>query len=236
LQCPHCNLDCALRITQFPQSTIKECIERRLNRARWSRLNKINIRDLPLRGKLQSDLIQLEQSDPWCRYRKRHYAMSIKRLFDAVERRGDIGRRVAALVLPISNRPRVTSCCAGKIGLREPGEHTSGPNLASRDNVAHNQNLYNFWKRRHRSPRFDAAPDHIGERRHRRKFETRDRQPAKSFRRRICPGCPVGLLAAADLFSLRLCRQVCRRVRSRRAEARRNQSPRYLRGTMPRAP
>ena len=68
--------------------------------------------------------------------------MSIKRLFDAVERRGDIGRRVAALVLPISNRPRVTSRCAGKIGLREPGEHTSGPNLASRDNVAHKQNLY----------------------------------------------------------------------------------------------
>ena len=68
--------------------------------------------------------------------------MSIKRLFDAVERRGDIGRRVAALVLPISNRTRVTSSCAGKIGLREPGEHTSGPNLASRDNVAHNQTLY----------------------------------------------------------------------------------------------
>ena len=68
--------------------------------------------------------------------------MSIKRLFDAVERRGDIGRRVAVLVLPISNRPRVTSSCAGKIGLREPGEHTSGPNLASRDNVAHNPNLY----------------------------------------------------------------------------------------------
>jgi hypothetical protein len=68
--------------------------------------------------------------------------MSIKRLFDAVERRGDIGWRVAALVLPISNRPRVTSRCAGKIGLREPGEHTSGPNLASRDNVAHNHNLY----------------------------------------------------------------------------------------------
>jgi hypothetical protein len=68
--------------------------------------------------------------------------MSIKRLFDAVERRGDIGRRIAALVLPISNRPRVTSSCTGKIGLREPGEHTSGPNLASRDNVAHNHNLY----------------------------------------------------------------------------------------------
>jgi hypothetical protein len=68
--------------------------------------------------------------------------MSIKRLFDAVERRSYIGRRVVALVLPISDRPRVTSRCAGKIGLREPGEHTSGPNLASRDNVAHEHNLY----------------------------------------------------------------------------------------------
>ena len=68
--------------------------------------------------------------------------MSIKRLLDAIERRGDIGRRVAALVLPISNRPRVTSSCARKIGLRQPGEHTSGPNLASRNNVAHNPTLY----------------------------------------------------------------------------------------------
>src|SRR5262245_19412322 len=84
----------------------------------------------------------IRASDSWRRSRKRNYAMSIQRLFDAVERRGDIGRRVAALVLPISNRARVTSRCAGKIGLRQPGEHTSGPNLASRDNVAHNQNLY----------------------------------------------------------------------------------------------
>src|SRR5262249_15932874 len=84
----------------------------------------------------------IRASDSRCRCRKRNYAMSIKRLFDAVERRGDIGRRVAALVLPISNRPRVTSGCAGKIGLREPGEHTCGPNLSSRDNVAHNQTLY----------------------------------------------------------------------------------------------
>jgi hypothetical protein len=68
--------------------------------------------------------------------------MSIQRLFDVVECGGDIGRRLAALILPISNRPRVTSGCAGKIGLREPGEHTSGPNLASRDNVAHNETLY----------------------------------------------------------------------------------------------
>jgi hypothetical protein len=84
----------------------------------------------------------IRASDSWCRCRKRNYAMSIKRVFDAVERRGDIGWRVAALVLPISNRSRVTSRCAGKIGLCEPGEHTSGPNLASRDNVAHNHNLY----------------------------------------------------------------------------------------------
>src|SRR5262249_37690386 len=68
--------------------------------------------------------------------------MSIKRLFDAVERRGDIGRRVAALVLPISTRRRVTSSCTGKAHLRETREHTTGPNLASRDNVAHNQTLY----------------------------------------------------------------------------------------------
>src|SRR5215813_5978273 len=104
-------------------------------------LTKFNIWDLPLSSKLRGWFapqrqiaIQLEQSDSWCRCRKRNYAMSIKRLFDAVERRGDIGRRVAALVLPISNRPRVTSSCAGKIGLREPGKHTSSPNLASRDN------------------------------------------------------------------------------------------------------
>src|SRR5262249_43081409 len=105
-------------------------------------LNKNNIRDLPLSGKLQSDLIQFRASDSWCRCRKRNYAVSIKRLFDAVERRGDVGRRVAALVLPISNRPRVTSSCAGKVGLRQPREHTTGANLASRDNVAHNPTLY----------------------------------------------------------------------------------------------
>jgi hypothetical protein len=44
----------------------------------------------------------------------------------------------------------VTSSCAGKIGLREPGEHTSGPNLASRDNVAHTRLYIRFWKHRHR--------------------------------------------------------------------------------------
>jgi len=93
--------------------------------------------------------------------------MSIKRLFDAVERRGDIGRRVAALVLPISNRPRVTSSCAGKLGLREPGEHTSGPNLASRDNVAHHQTLYTILEtpppatRRSGGPLPDAEIDGV---------------------------------------------------------------------------
>jgi hypothetical protein len=87
--------------------------------------------------------------------------MSIKRLFDAVERRGDIGRRVAALVLPISNRARVTTSCAGKIGLREPGEHTRGPNLASRDNVAHNQNLYTILETCHRPTNDHGLPFNI---------------------------------------------------------------------------
>src|SRR5262245_4737793 len=100
-------------------------------------------------------------SDAWCRCRKRNYAMSIKRLFDAVERGFDTGRWVAALVLPISNRPRVTSSCASKIGLRESGEHTSGPNLASRDNVAHNPTLYTILERRHRSSRVvECRPGH----------------------------------------------------------------------------
>ena len=103
----------------------------------------------------------IRASDSWRRCRKRSYTMSIERLFDAVERRGNIGRRVAALVLPISNRPRVTSGCACKIGLREPGEHTSGPNLASRDNVAHKRNSIRFWKRHHLSSRFvESRPGH----------------------------------------------------------------------------
>jgi hypothetical protein len=67
--------------------------------------------------------------------------MSIERLFDAVEGRGDIGRWVPTLALPISNRSRVASRRAGKIGLREPSEHTSGSNLAARNNIAHSQIL-----------------------------------------------------------------------------------------------
>src|SRR5262249_40351838 len=108
----------------------------------------------PIAYQRQMVNISTRASDSWRRCRKRNYAMSIERLFDAVEGGGDIGRRVAALVLPISNRPRVTSSCARKIGLREPGEHTSGPNLASRDNVAHNQTLYSILERSHRSSRF----------------------------------------------------------------------------------
>src|SRR5262245_23025498 len=87
--------------------------------------------------------------------------MSIQRLFDVAECGGDIGRRVAALVFPITNRPRVTSSCAGKIGLREPGEHTSGPNLASRNNVAHNQTLYTILEMPPRLTRFiESRPEH----------------------------------------------------------------------------
>jgi hypothetical protein len=36
----------------------------------------------------------------------------------------------------------MTSSCTGKLGLRDSGEHTSSPNLASRNNVAHNQPVY----------------------------------------------------------------------------------------------
>jgi len=121
----------------------------------------LNIRDLPLSGKLQLDLIQLEQSDSWCRCGKRNYAMSNKRLLDAVECRGGTSGRFAALVLPISNRPRVTSSCTGKFGLREPGEHTSGPNLASRDNVAHNRTLYDSGNAATGPSRFvESRPGH----------------------------------------------------------------------------
>src|SRR5262249_21724107 len=103
----------------------------------------------------------IRASDSWRRCRKRNYAMSIKRLFDAVERRGDIGRRVAALVLPISNRPRVTSSCAGKIGLCEPGEHTSGPNLRPETMLLLTQLYIRFWKCRHRLSRFgESSPGH----------------------------------------------------------------------------
>src|SRR5262249_40586612 len=47
-------------------------------------------------------------------------------------RTSDGRARAKARVLPISNRARVTSGCAGKIGLREPGEHTSGPEMPRR--------------------------------------------------------------------------------------------------------
>jgi hypothetical protein len=43
-------------------------------------------------------------------------------------------------------------------------------------------------------------------------------------------------IAEPQAFSPRLCRRVCRRGGSRRAEARRNRSPQYLRETMPRVP
>jgi hypothetical protein len=36
----------------------------------------------------------------------------------------------------------MTSSSTGEVGLREPSKHTSGSNLPSRDNVAHNENLY----------------------------------------------------------------------------------------------
>src|SRR5205809_3203624 len=54
--------------------------------------------------------------------------MLIKRLLDVVERRGDIGRRVAALVLPISNRPRMTSSCPHQRS-QHPEARSAAPDL-----------------------------------------------------------------------------------------------------------
>ena len=50
------------------------------------------------------------------------------------------------------------------------------------------------------------------------------------------PIAALSWFAGAGIFTLRSCRRVCRRAGSRRAEARRNLSPRCLRGTKPRAP
>ena len=83
--------------------------------------------------------MQLEQSDSWRRCQKRNYAVLIERLLNAVERSGDIGRWIAALALPISDRPRVTSHYTGKLGLGEPSKHTASPNLPPRNNVGHDQ-------------------------------------------------------------------------------------------------
>ena len=66
--------------------------------------------------------------------------MSNKGLLDAVQGRNDIGRRVGVFTFPISNGPRVTSRCTGKLGLGEPGKHAASANLASRNNVGHGHN------------------------------------------------------------------------------------------------
>jgi hypothetical protein len=102
--------------------------------------------------------LSTKQSHSWCRCRKRHYPISIKRLLDARERRGDISGRVATLVLPKSNGPRVTSNCASKIRLREPSKHTSGSDLASRNKVAHALTIKRSSKGRHRLPFVRSIP------------------------------------------------------------------------------
>ena len=68
-------------------------------------------------------------------------------------------------LLPLFSQYRtdrgMTSSCAGKIGLREPGEHTSVSNLASRDNVAHKPNLYTILEPPPRLTRFiERRPGH----------------------------------------------------------------------------
>ena len=105
-------------------------------------LTKITSGICPSAANWQSDLIQLEHRTPGVGVENaitpcRLSACSMPSSVEATLVGG-----LLRLVLPISNRPRVTSRRARKIGLCEPGEHTSGPNLAARDNVAHNQTLY----------------------------------------------------------------------------------------------
>ncbi|SRR6266576_7304656 len=50
-------------IPEWPFTLIADFLRARAGRP-WSRLNKNNIRDLPLSGKWQSDLIQLEHRTP----------------------------------------------------------------------------------------------------------------------------------------------------------------------------
>ena len=87
--------------------------------------------------------------------------MPIKRLFDAVERGGDIGRRVAALVLPISNRPRVTSSCAGKMACVSPASIRAARIWRPETMLLISRIYIRFWKRRYRSSRVvESRPGH----------------------------------------------------------------------------
>ena len=60
----------------------------------------LDFRQIAYQRQIAIGFNSIRASDSWRRCRKRNYTMSIKRLFDAVERSGDIGRRVAALVPP----------------------------------------------------------------------------------------------------------------------------------------
>jgi hypothetical protein len=100
-------------------------------------------------------------SHSWCRCRKRNYAMSIERLFDAVERRGDIGWRVAALVFPISNRPRVTSRWRARSACVSPASIRAARIWRPETMLLIVRLYIRFWKRCHRSSRFvESRPGH----------------------------------------------------------------------------
>src|SRR5262245_60170555 len=94
----------------------------------------------------------IRASDSWCRCRKRNYAMSIQRLFDAVERRGDIG------LLPLFSQyrtdrgwhpaARARSACVSPARIR-------AARIWRPETMLLITRLYiRFWKHHHRSSRF----------------------------------------------------------------------------------
>src|SRR5262245_60460638 len=94
----------------------------------------------------------IRASDSWCRCRKRNYAMSIQRLFDAVERRGDIG------LLPLFSQyrtdrgwhpaARARSACVSPASIR-------AARIWRPETMLLITRIYiRFWKRRNRSSRF----------------------------------------------------------------------------------
>ena len=60
-------------------------------------------------------------------------------LLNGVEGRHHISWQVVAFAFPITDRSRMTSSCAGKLGLCQPSQHAARPNLASRNNFTHGQ-------------------------------------------------------------------------------------------------
>ena len=77
--------------------------------------------------------------------------MSIKRLFDAVERGGDIGRRVAAFVLPNTERNEGDIQLRGRDRLAVSPASIRAARIWRLETMLLITRIYiRFWERRHR--------------------------------------------------------------------------------------